>query len=151
MTDTILVVEDEEDDVFFIKDALNRAGVAGPVQAVTDGQQAVDYFKGTGRFANRELFPFPSFVLLDLKLPYLGGFGVLKWIRQEAQLCLPVVILTSSESDADIEQAWRLGANAYLVKPSETTKRLEIARAIKEFWFTHNRAPVSKQDFVASR
>src|SRR5208337_1190715 len=116
MTKTILNVEDEEDDLFFIRDALTKAGIDNPVQAATDGQQAIDYFKGNGKFADREEFPLPGFVLLDLKLPYVGGLGVLKWIRQEAQLSLPVVIFTSSENEMDIKSACSLGANAYLVK-----------------------------------
>jgi CheY-like chemotaxis protein len=77
-------------------------------------------------------------VLLDLKLPLVPGLEVLKWIRQQAQLSVPIVILTSSENEADIEAAYRLGANAYLVKPNEVTKLVEVAKAIKDFWVTLN-------------
>ncbi len=143
MIKPILVVDDDEDDVFFLTHALQKCGVVNPIQAVSDGQQAIDYFKGAGKFADRTQFPLACFVFLDLKLPYWGGLDVLKCIRQEAQLTIPVVIFTSSESEAELETAYRLGANAYVVKPTEASKRLEIAKAIKEFWFTNNRTPSS--------
>ncbi len=140
MSNLILHVEDEENDVFLMQHAFNKAGFTAPVHVATDGQQALDYLKGEGKFSNRAEFPFPSLVLLDLKLPYVPGLGVLKFIR-EAGLPVIVVILTSSESDTDIAAAYRLGANAYLVKPGDTTKLLDIAKGIQQFWLTLNRPP----------
>src|ERR1044071_1191 len=140
MTNLILHVEDEENDVFLTQHAFAKAEITSPVQVACDGQQALDYLKGEGKFSNRAEFPFPSLVLLDLKLPYVPGMGVLKFIR-EAGLPLIVIILSSSESDEDIAAAYRLGANAYLVKPSDTTKLVEIAKGIKQFWLSINRPP----------
>ncbi len=140
MTNLILHVEDEENDAFLMQHALDRAGVAAAVQVASDGQKALDYLKGEGRFSNRAEFPFPTLVLLDLKLPYVPGLDVLNFIRQ-AGLTVIVVILSSSESEEDIAAAYRLGANAYLVKPSDTSKLLDVAKGIKEFWFTLNRPP----------
>ena len=137
----ILQVEDDPNDVFLLKHAMKKAGVANPMQVATDGQQAIDYLKGADRFANRKEFPLPCLVLLDLKLPYVMGLEVLQWIRQQPEVDLIVLILTASAEDADIAAAYRLGANAFLTKPSEANKLVEMAKAIKDFWLTHNMLP----------
>ena len=80
---TILQVEDDPNDVFFLQHAMKKAGVANPVQVATDGQQAIDYLRGVGKFADRKKFPLPCLILLDLKLPHVMGLDVLKWIRQQ--------------------------------------------------------------------
>jgi two-component system response regulator len=139
MPKVILHVEDEENDVFLLQHAMTKAGYSVPIQVATDGQRAIDYLSGTGDFANRDKFPWPSLVLLDLKLPHVPGLEVLKWIRQEAALLIPVVILSSSENEEDITVAYELGANAYLVKPSDMSQLPEIAKTIKDFWLTQNR------------
>ena len=138
---TILQVEDDPNDVFFLKHALKRAGVANPIRVVNDGQEAIDYLKGAGRFADRDQFPLPGLVLLDLKLPHVMGLDVLKWIRQESGLSLVVVLLTASAEEVDIASAYRLGANGFLVKPSEARKLVDMAKAIKDFWLTYNTLP----------
>src|SRR5207248_367758 len=97
--------------------------------------------QGAGKFADRELFPLPCLVLLDLKLPDVMGLDVLKWIRQESGLPLAVVMLSASSEDADIATAYRLGANGFLVKPSEVSKLVDMAKAINAFWLTHNALP----------
>ena len=140
MTKLILHVEDEDDDVFLIQNAFTKAGVTLPVHVARDGQQALDYLKGQGKYANRAEFPLPYLVLLDLKLPFTPGLDVLKFIR-EAKLPIVVVILSSSESETDIAAAYRLGANAYLVKPSDMAKLADVAKGIKDFWLTLNRPP----------
>ena len=138
---TILQVEDDPNDVFLLQHAMNKVGVANPIQVATDGQQAIDYLKGTGEFANREKFPLPCLVLLDLKLPLVMGLNVLKWIRQQPGPALVVVMLTASGEDADIATAYRLGANAFLTKPSRSSKLEDMVKAIKDFWLTHNVLP----------
>jgi DNA-binding response OmpR family regulator len=138
VTKVILHVEDEETDVFLFKRAMTKTGHDVLIQVATNGRMAIDYFKGTDDFANRSEFPLPHLVLLDLKLPYVHGFGVIKWIRQEAALSTPVVILSSSENEADIATAYELGANAYLVKPSDTSQFLDIANTINEFWLVND-------------
>src|SRR4026209_282034 len=122
MMQPILQVDDDPNDVFLLQHAMKKAGVANPVQVATDGQQAIDYLKGTGKFADREKFPLPCLVLLDLKLPYVMGLDVLKWIRQQPGMVVVVIKLTASAEDADISTAYRLGANAFLTKPSEASK-----------------------------
>src|SRR5688572_4680933 len=93
----LLLVEDNEDDVFIMKRALEGAGVKNPLFVVEDGRQAIDYLQGTGKFADRQLFPLPALVFLDLKLPYVSGFEVLTWIREQPLLSsVVIVVLTSS-------------------------------------------------------
>ena len=124
---TLLLVEDSDDDVFFLKRALQRAGIQNPLQVVTDGQQAIDYLDGTGPFADRKKYPLPSLVLLDLKLPYIMGVDVLKWIRKcSAFSTMPVVVLTSSQEDGDISATQTLGGASYLTKPPDREKLLEL-------------------------
>ena len=118
MSDTILSVEDNADDVYILRRALKKAQVTNPVHVVTDGQQAIDYLAGNGVFADRTKFPIPCLIFLDLKLPYRDGFEVLAWIRQHPELeVVPVAILTGSDESRDHQQASALGAHAYLVKP----------------------------------
>jgi DNA-binding response OmpR family regulator len=139
VTKVILHVEDEENDAFLFRHAMIRAGHLVPIQVATDGQMAIDYLKGEDSFSNRAEFPIPSLVLLDLKLPHVPGLEVLKWIRREAGLSIPVLILSSSENEAEIAAAYELGADAYLVKPSDSGELAEIARVIKDFWLMQNR------------
>jgi two-component system response regulator len=138
---TILQVDDDPNDVFFLQKAMKKMGVMNPVQVATDGQQAIDYVQGVGKFADRAKFPFPSLVLLDVKLPYVNGLEVLRLIRHECRRLLPVVMLSASAQEADIVTAYRLGANAFLCKPSEARKFEEMVKAIKDFWLTCNTLP----------
>lgn len=127
-------------DVFFLQHAMQKVGLASPIQVASDGQQAIDYLKGAGEFADRETFPLPCLVLLDLKLPRVMGLDVLKWIRQQPP-ALVVIVLTASAENADIAAAYRLGANAFLTKPPESGKLEDMAKAIKDFWLRHNTLP----------
>ena len=138
---TILQVEDDPNDVFFLQHAMKKTGMANPVQVVSDGQEAIDYLRGAGKFADREKFPFPSLVLLDLKLPYVMGLDVLRWIRQQQGMTMVVLLLTASGEEADIVTAYRLGANAFLTKPSDVWKLEEMVKAIQDFWLIHNITP----------
>ena len=150
MVKPILQVEDDPNDVVLLRHAMTKAGVANPIRVATDGRQAIDYLKGAGRFADREQFPLPCLVLLDLKLPYVMGLEVLKWIRQQPGAVLIVILLTASAEDADIATAYRLGANAFLTKPSKASKLEDMARAIKDFWLTHNTLPQEHQAETAA-
>ncbi len=117
-TQPILLIEDNEDDVFLMRRALKKSGLAWSMQVATDGQIALDYLAGAGAFADRTQFPIPALVFLDLKLPYMDGFDVLAWIRSQPALAeIPVVILTSSPEERDQKRATELGARAYLIKP----------------------------------
>ncbi|HZR18927.1 MAG TPA: response regulator [Verrucomicrobiae bacterium] len=149
-TNTILLVEDDENDAFFLERAMHKIGMANPVQNARDGQEAIDYLKGTGKFGRRAEFPLPGLILLDLKLPLVMGLDVLKWIRQNPELSPIVVILSSSADESDIASAYRLGANAYLVKPSEVSKLEGMVRSINDFWLLQNTPPPNRKPQSAS-
>src|ERR1700712_4146196 len=134
MTRTILQVEDDPNDVFLLQHALQKAGVRNPFQVVNDGQEAINYLSGAGHFADRQKFPFPCLVLLDLKLPLVMGLDVLKWIRQQVEIPLVVIVFSASAEDSDVAKAYRLGANAFLTKPSEASKLNDMVKAISDFW-----------------
>ncbi len=131
----ILLVEDDPDDVYFLQRAFANLGRAGDLRVVRDGEEAVAYLSGEGDFADRALNPWPSLILLDLKLPRKSGFEVLEWCRRKAGLSrIPVVVLTSSQSQADVARAYDLGANSYLVKPIDSAAQAEMVKAICIFW-----------------
>ncbi|HUS35041.1 MAG TPA: response regulator [Verrucomicrobiae bacterium] len=139
---TILLVEDNEDDVFLMKRALKSAGIVNPLQVVEDGQQAVDYLSGVGTYSDRTAHPLPAVVFLDLKLPLMMGLEVLGWIRKQSFLeDVVVVVLTSSNEPSDLKQAYRLGANSYIVKPPSADQLLDLAKAFKWYWLEFNQFP----------
>jgi CheY-like chemotaxis protein len=135
----ILLVEDNPDDVFFMRRAMTTAGIESPLHVVTDGTQAIEYLSGTGAFANRNAHPLPCVILLDLKLPGMGGLDVLAWMRGQPEFTTSVVIvLTTSREPRDVHEAYRLGANAYLVKPTSPAELAQVLSAIKTFWIDYN-------------
>ncbi len=139
---SILVVEDNDDDIILVQRALKKAGVTNPMSVVRDGEEAIEYLAGIGRFQDERVYPVPSMVLLDLKLPKRNGLEVLSWIRSHASLAtLPVVVFTTSTQSSDLERAYALGANSYLQKPlnpDETARLLKIAGT---YWLDHNLQP----------
>lgn len=135
----ILVVEDEPDAITLLRHAFEKTGIANPIATVHDGEQAIAYLKGEGRYADRLAHPLPLLVLLDLKLPRCSGLEVLEWIRaQPALRGLPVIVLTSSKERTDVRRAYAAGANSYLVKPSSLHRLIELAAAFREYWLEHN-------------
>ncbi len=141
--DLILIAEDLEDDIVLIRRALQRADVQNPVQIVRNGDQVIAYLSGEGKFANREEYPLPSLLLLDLKMPRMDGFEVLRWIRKQPGLrALRVIVLTSSEDIRDVNEAYELGANSFLVKPMDFENSVEISKFLKDYWLRKDRAPV---------
>jgi CheY-like chemotaxis protein len=114
----ILLVEDSEDDVFLLEWALKKAKLSPPMYHAKDGQEALDYLQAQGKYSDRATYPLPSLILLDLKLPYVHGFEVLRWIRGQPSLKeVPVNMLTSSLEDRDRQRAFDLGANGFFIKP----------------------------------
>src|SRR5262245_58583891 len=114
----ILLVEDNEDDVFLMQRALKFAQLQQGLHIVRDGQEALSYLAGEGPYGDREIYPFPTVVLLDLKLPKRSVFEILSWTRDVARMhALIVVVFTSSNQPSDIAESYRLGANSYVVKP----------------------------------
>jgi CheY-like chemotaxis protein len=137
----ILQVEDDPNDIFLLRHAMQRAGAENPIQVATDGHQAIAYLRGAGKYADRARYPLPCLVLLDLNMPGMPGLDVLRWIRQQSGMPLIVLILSTSAEDEDIAAAYRLGANGFLVKPAQASRLVDMATAIKDFWLSHNVLP----------
>lgn len=145
MSRAILLVEDNEDDVFFLRSAMKKAGWTHELLVASNGQEAIDllkrYVAGEGSLSRLSL------VLLDLKMPFVNGLEVLEWAQtQPALRFLPIAVLTSSEQEGDIEAAYRLGAASFLVKPSQAEALANLVRAIEAFWLHHNRLPAATLD-----
>ena len=138
----ILLAEDREDDIILIRKAFRQARMSNPLYVVRDGEEAIDYLKGGGKFSNRAEYPLPDLLLLDLKMPRIDGFEVLKWIRQEEGMDrLRVIVLTSSQSMSDVNVAYQLGANSFLVKPLEFERFVETSKALMRYWLTLDKRP----------
>jgi CheY-like chemotaxis protein len=152
MSATILFVEDDPDDVLLIERAFKRAELPLVPRVVSDGEAATAYLSGTGEYGDRLAHPAPSLVLLDLKLPRLSGLEVLAWIRRDPRVGrLPVVILTSSRESIDIERAYELGANSYLVKPVGFEALLRMVRTLNLYWLGLNQPPSHEEPARSGR
>src|SRR6266852_3022601 len=139
-TSPILLVEDDETDVLLLRNAFRNARVANPLIEVSDGHAAIQYLSGAGAYADRNRYPPPLLMLLDLRLPKLSGFEVLAWIRDQTALAeLIVVILTGSEYAPDATRASELGANSYLVKPATFKELVETIKGIIARWLMRER------------
>jgi DNA-binding response OmpR family regulator len=139
---TILLVKDSEDDVLFIRRALKLTGADLSHHVASDGQQAIDYMDGVGEYADRELYPLPSMVLLDLKLPRVLGLDVLKWIRARREFGnIPVIIMTASGERTDWERGYRLGANSFMIKPGNLDELVALAKCLTDYWFKYSTLP----------
>ncbi|MDB6123057.1 MAG: two-component response regulator [Pedosphaera sp.] len=132
---SILLAEDDYNDVFFMERAFKQSQIANPLHRVKDGEDAISYLKGEGEFADRTRYPLPYLILLDLKMPRKNGFEVIQWIREQPGLKrFPIVVLTSSKEDPDINRAYELGANTYLVKPVRFEGLVEMMNTLKLYW-----------------
>jgi len=150
MNSTVLLVEDEPNDIFFMKHAFQEVGILNPLQVAQDGREAINYLSGAGEYADRKKFPLPCLMLLDLNLPRVMGLDVLKWVREQSEMkTIIVIILSSSRLVPDIERAYQLGANAYLVKPSTPPELRELATGIKQFWLKLNHGPSAPREPAA--
>jgi CheY-like chemotaxis protein len=139
---TILLVEDDQNDVMLIKRSFSKARIINPITCVENGEQAIAYLKGEGAYADRQQFPLPFMLLLDLKLPRLSGHEVIKWLRQQPLLKrLPVVVLSSSRQPEDINRAYELGANSYLVKPVVFEEFATLMRQLQMYWLMLSEHP----------
>lgn len=140
----ILLVEDNESDEELTLRALKRANISNPIVVARDGAQALDFFAARGRFADRDLTALPQLVLLDLNLPKLSGVEVLKAIRaDERTKVVPVVVLTSSKEDRDLDAAYRQGANSYIVKPVDFTQFTQAVHQLGLYWLVLNQRPAA--------
>lgn len=131
MNRAVLLVEDNEDDVFLMQRAWKKAGVTRKLEVAKDGQAAVEFLEA----AMEKTQDLPCLILLDLKMPRVPGLEVLSWIRKQAGLSkLPVVILTASSAVKDIEAAYELGANSYFAKPASSDELCELAKLLDAYW-----------------
>jgi len=139
---TVLYVEDSPDDFFLFKLASKKCGTPFSLRHAADGEQAVAYLSGTEPYVDREEFPFPDLVLLDLKMPRLDGFEVLHWIRTNPSTkTLPVVVLAGSSFRSDIRRALELGANSYAAKPAKFEELQVLIDQIADVWLAHEKVP----------
>jgi CheY-like chemotaxis protein len=138
----ILLVEDREDDVFLLRRSFEKAGIINPMQVVRNGEEAISYLTGTGKYSDRAEFPLPELILLDLKMPRLDGFEILKWLRSQHELAsVRVVVLSCSDDIQDVNRAYALGANSFLVKPQDLNRYVELSKFINDYWFVLSKSP----------
>lgn len=138
----ILLVEDDPQDIELTLNALNEYKLSNDIQVVHDGVEALDFLYHRGKFENRPNGN-PILILLDLKMPRMGGIEVLKQIKSDEKLrTIPVVILTSSRESLDLETCYQLGTNAYVVKPVKFSDFIEAIKSIGGFWALINEPPV---------
>ena len=141
---TILHVEDDPNDVLLVQRALKKANAPVQIHSVNDGDGALAYLNGADHFADREKSPLPDLVLLDLKMPRKSGLEVLGWIREQSKFKRTIVVVfTSSKHDQDINRAYELGANSYLVKPVGFESLLETMKEVIHYWKNLNQAPIT--------
>src|SRR5207244_2563876 len=119
-----------------------KAKILNPLHLVHDGDETIAYLKGEGQYANREEFPLPALLLLDLKMPRRSGFEVLKWLRQQPGFSsLRVIVLTGSDAVQDVNLAYQLGANSFLVKPIDFEHFVSVIHALQGYWLWMDKAP----------
>ncbi|HLH53899.1 MAG TPA: response regulator [Verrucomicrobiae bacterium] len=151
----ILYAEDDENDVFFLRRAFSTVGIEQLLRVVKDGQTAIGYLDGEGIYSDRQTYPLPSIVLLDLQMPGCGGMDVLRWIRAtDALRGVVVIIFTSSHHPRDILTAYELGANSFVLKPVSVSDRAQFARELKAWWLHRNQVPIQwtpRQSGAANR
>ena len=129
---TILLVDDNSDDVFIMRTTFRKAAVPNPLQSVADGDEAIAYFKGEGKYSDRQAHPFPVVVFLDLNMPRRNGHEVLEWIQTQTEpqyRHLTIHVLTASSRKVDVERAFQLGAKSYLIKPSQVEALIELVKS----------------------
>ena len=130
----ILLVEDSPGDVRLTQEVLKDATIANELHVATDGQQALEFLRGSDRFADR---PRPDLILLDINMPRMNGREVLRELRSDPALCrIPVIMLTTSSADDDVESSYALGANCYITKPIDFGRFTDVVRSIEQFWLS---------------
>lgn len=138
----ILLVEDNPSDIVLTQRAMKKSNILNELVVAENGQEALDYLFGTGKYAGRDINEQPAFVLLDLKLPGMGGLDVLRQIRSHPKTSrLPVVILTTSKEEQDIAQSYDLGANSYIRKPVDFVQFVACMANLGQYWLIINEPP----------
>lgn len=146
---TILLVEDNQDDVALTKRALRKNQFAHNLVVAADGVEALDYLLGCGKYHGRNLDDMPQCILLDLKLPHLNGLETLRYIRTNQRTrYLPVVVLTSSLEEQDIASSYDYGANSYIRKPVDFLDFIEVMKHLGAYWLHYNELPPREGEFA---
>jgi CheY-like chemotaxis protein len=139
---TILLAEDREDDIILVQKAFEKGRILNPLFVVRDGEEAINYLTGIFPFSDRVRFPIPVVLLLDLKMPRVDGFEVLRWLKTQPGLVTTrVVVLTSSEDIRDVRKAYQLGANSFLVKPLDFRNTPALVETITDYWLRMSITP----------
>ena len=134
---TILVVDDDPNDRFFIERAFRQVGVIDPIHTLGDGTEAIAYMMGEGKYADRATYAYPTFITMDLKMPGRDGFAVLDHLKKNPEWAIiPTVILTSSADPDDIKKAYMLGASSYHLKPNSTNALRQQLKVLHDYWMT---------------
>jgi DNA-binding response OmpR family regulator len=137
-----LLLEDSENDVILVQRAFQKGNILNPLITLRNAEEGMAYLLGSGAYNDREHFPVPGLILLDLKLPGIDGFDFLRWLRQQPCLeKLRVVVLSSSGEVRDIDLAYKLGANSYLIKPLDFERFVEISLALNGYWLWLDKRP----------
>jgi len=138
-TPFILLVEDNDDDALLFKRVVEKSGLELQTRRVHNGQEAIDYLLGAGQFSNRQQFPFPHLIMLDLKMPICDGFDFLTWKRTQPWLtCLPTVVMTSYDFDRVGRRTYELGAHSFTMKVKTTDSLSDRVEALRQWWFEHS-------------
>lgn len=147
---TLLIVEDNEDDIFFIDRIFKQLGARCHLTFARDGVEAVDYLSGKGKFKDRAKFPLPTIILMDLKMPRMSGFEVLEWMQRQPEIKLiPTIVVTSSTLQEDVTRAYRLGANAVMNKPVDKDSLLQMLKTFHIYWTDYVEMPEVKSTSMA--
>jgi CheY-like chemotaxis protein len=142
---TLLVVEDNEDDIFFIDRIFRQIEARCHLKFARDGVEAVEYLAGQGRYKDREEYPIPTMILMDLKMPRMNGFEVLEWMQKRPEIRLiPTVVVTSSTLQDDVTRAYRLGANAVMNKPVDKDSLTQMLKSFHVYWSEYVEMPEVK-------
>lgn len=131
----ILIAEDDENDALIIERALRKAGFANPFHVCSDGTDVIAYVTGKPPYEDRQKFVFPRILITDLKMPKMDGLELLEWLKNNPACgIIPTIVLTASRQESDIQKAYQLGANSYLVKPTSFDRLTHILRMTLEYW-----------------
>ncbi len=131
----ILIAEDDRNDSYILQRTLKKVGITNPVQLVEDGEQALSYLRGEGKYKDRTVYPFPGVIITDLKMPKIDGFEVLKWLRNHPECgVIPAMVLSASAMEKDVVRAYQEGANCYMQKPRTTDELAHMLKLLFDFW-----------------
>jgi CheY-like chemotaxis protein len=134
---TIMVVDDDPNDLFFIERAFREIGVKDPIHKISGGQEAISFMMGEGIYSNRSLYAYPTFITTDLKMSGTDGFAVLEYLQENPEFAIiPTVVLTSSRDLDDIKKAYMLGASSYHVKPTSPPDLRVLLKVLHDYWMT---------------